>query len=377
MNAYIPEGRTVAKIAVPIAPKRWVMRSTGTRDPATVKRMQAMVDELGRFGARAWDLLAHVGRREWSLMELYERYQRHRGDLAAVRAELHDVALADHVDAFLQHVTGQRAADTAHHYAVYVATLETVGLTRASQLTVGALSRWLDTLPAALKPSTRRKYAAGVSAFCAWLVRAGHLSANPMRDVPKPAVGPGRVRFLDEADMVRLVDAMRSPYRELSALIHGTSLDVSAAVALEVGAIDLATWGIPHVRPKTQTPHTLLVAEWARPYARELVRGKLPRATVGAGVSRWALSDEHRRACQALAIANYWLRDARHSWAVRAARAGMTPAQAAEQMGHRDGGVLFLKLYARYVPSLAERQLVEDRITSGALSRARAGHGER
>lgn len=366
MNAYIPAGRTIAKIAVPLSNTEWVMRSTGTRDARTVKQMQAMVRELGRRGARAWDVLTKVGTREWSLMDLYERYAAHRGDLTALRGELATVRLVDRQAAFLAHVASRRAADTAQHYGAYLTALLAAGFTTAADLTVPRLSRWLDGLPGS--SGTRRKYAAGVSAFCAWLVREGALPANPMRDVPKPKPGKARVSFLDERTMQQLVEAMPSPAREVSALIHGTGLDVSVALALTVDAVDVTTWGIASARTKTGRRHSLLVAEWARPYVKRLLAGKLGRAPLVEGLDRWRLRDAHASACQALGISNYWLRDARHSWAVRFARAGGTPAQGAEQLGHGDGGVLFLKVYGPYVPTLAERQVVETRASRGTGS---------
>lgn len=369
MVAYLPAGRTVRKIKVPLSPTRWVSRSTGTRDPNTVRKMQAMVRELGRRGARAWDLLAKLETRAWSLMELYERYVAAGGDVDTMRAALTDVGLVDLREPFLAAVEARSTADTAAHYALALASLEAAGITHASHLTVGRLGRWLTGLRGSA--GTRRKYAAGVSAFCAWLVAEEVLAANPMRDVQKPAVGPSRVQFLDEPAMIGLVDAMPSPYRELSAFIHGTALDVSAAVAVEAGAIDLETWGFTHLRPKSKRRHTVLIANWARPYVAALLKGKLPRAPLGAGVDRWRLSKEHRAACAAKGITNYWLRDARHSWAVRFLKLGGSPAQGAEQLGHSDGGVLFLKTYAVYVPSLAERQAVEDE----GLRRQRAREG--
>jgi integrase len=351
----------VAKVKVELEPGRWVARSTGTRDPATVKRIQEMVRALGRRGARAWDVLGRLeGQDPWSLMELYERYERHRGDVVAVRGELDDAPLEDSHAAFLKDVASRRTAKTAAYYKVHLLSLATHGITRRSHLTVGRLARWVAALEG--KGATRRKYAAGVSVFCSWLVRDGQLAANPMRDVLKPSAGPPRMSFLETVDAIRLADAQASPYRELSALLAGTGLDLSVALGLRRSQIDLKTWGIHSRRAKTQRAHTILIADWARPYVEKLCAGMIGDAPLfGAGVDRWTASDSHRAACTALKLPSYWLRDARHTWAVRFARAGGSAAQGAEQLGHSDGGVLFLKVYSRYVPSLAEREQVERR----------------
>jgi integrase len=374
VNAHIPTGRTIARIAVPLRPgspaaeallakgqRPWVRRSPETRDPATVRRMQAMVQELGRRGVGAWDLLERVTSHQWSLLELYERYARHRGDLDAIRREADDRAIADLVPGYLAHVRANTrpGSDTADHYEVYLEALQASGFAHVSDLTTPRLSRWLNARAGAA--GTRRKYAAGISGFCRWLILEELLAVNPMREVQKPKLTAPRISFLPEPVFRGIIDAMPSPYRELSAFIHGTGLDVSAALAIEVGAIDLATWGVTHIRPKTERVHSLLISDWARPAVRELVRGKLPLARIGDGISRWALSDAHRDAAKAKGHAGYQLRHARHSWTVRFLRLGGTPAQAAEQLGHNDGGVLVLTRYGRYVPSLAERQAVEDR----------------
>ncbi len=363
MTAYLPgPRRRIYKVRLEVAPGVWVARSTGTADRRLAGRIHAMCRDLGGRGARAWDLLAYVQRTEWSLMELWERWQHHGGDVAAMRAAVADAPLAALVEPFLAAVQKDASADTVQHYRVYLAHLQANGFTRLTDLTVPALSGWLERLHGSA--GTRRKYAAGVSAFCAWLVRRGHLAGNPMRDVRKPRPGEPRMSFVETADAQRIADAQPEPFRSLSALLAGTGLDLSVALGLTRQQVDLTTWGIVSRRAKTRTPHTLLVAQWARPALERLCAGKLPGALLFAGVTRYQASQAHRAACAALGIHGYWLRDARHTWAVRHFKAGGTAAQAAEQLGHRDGGVLALSVYGRYVPSLAERAVVEGRASA-------------
>jgi integrase len=387
MSAYLPPNRTVPKISVPVSDRVWKMRSTGTRDPLTIKRMHLMIDELGRFGAGAWDLLGKLAQAKspqhpdaWTLMDLYERWVRHGGKIEAMRAELSAAEAAEErerldplldtlFDEFCDWIVDvkKRSQDTADAYARHLATLEVAGILRPSDLTVAHLGDWLDSLAAidekgeSLATGTRRKYAMGVSAFCSWLVRKKHLlTANPMRDVEKPAAGEGRMQWISEAQMIKLADAQPSPYRELSAFIHGTGLDVSVACDLiTAGDIDPETWSFASVRPKSKHRHTVVIAEWARPYVKRLLRGKLPLALLGEGVHRWGLSDSHRETCKKLKLTNYWLRDARHSWAVRFDDLGGSPADGAEQLGQQDNGVLFQRLYSKRSRSIAERQRIE------------------
>ena len=69
---------------------------------------------------------------------------------------------------------------------------------------------------------------------------------------------------------------------------------------------------------------------------------------------RWRAKDAHDAACRKLGISGYWLRDARHSYAVRAARAG-TPAELiAKQLGHVDA-TMVLRVYDRFMAESTDR----------------------
>jgi len=83
-------------------------------------------------------------------------------------------------------------------------------------------------------------------------------------------------------------------------------------------------------------------------------RRLLPSAPLFLGLNRHTVSDKHLATCKALEIGDYQLRDQRHSFAVRAARAG-TPAELiARQLGHANA-ILVLQVYGRFMPSAQER----------------------
>jgi integrase len=71
--------------------------------------------------------------------------------------------------------------------------------------------------------------------------------------------------------------------------------------------------------------------------------------------THWEAGDAHRVACETLKLKDYWMRDARHTWAVRWARSGGSPQQGALQLGHKDA-TLFLKVYGVYYPTSTERE---------------------
>lgn len=70
-------------------------------------------------------------------------------------------------------------------------------------------------------------------------------------------------------------------------------------------------------------------------------------------MNRWTLSDHFRVACRSLAIPNYSLRDARHSYAVEVLKAGGSPQAVARQLGHANTALVH-NVYGRYMPADAE-----------------------
>jgi len=88
------------------------------------------------------------------------------------------------------------------------------------------------------------------------------------------------------------------------------------------------------------------VAEWALPYVQDHSRGLRPNDRLFPGNDCWSTSDAQREACARLGMGDYQIKDQRHSYAVRAARAG-TPAELiSRQLGHANA-VLVLKVYGR------------------------------
>jgi integrase len=81
-----------------------------------------------------------------------------------------------------------------------------------------------------------------------------------------------------------------------------------------------------------------------------------PSALLFPHLDRWSASDAHRDACKALGVdfADYRMHDARHSYAVRAIRAGAPLEHVARQLGHADTQMV-VKVYGRFAPTPDER----------------------
>ena len=338
-------------IAIPTELAKWVKKTTGTRDKAVARAMARMVDDLGPRGKRAWELLGPVAQGRLTVGQLYDAYT--QNELDGLRARLNDVDLEPHVSRWIATLKGRLATDTVEHYQLYVGSLitEGVGFPRSS-LTYERIGQWLATLP--VGRSTTRKYHAALSGFCEYLKGIGVLERNPMRDVKAPAPAAARMRSLDQADVERLVAAQSQPYNVLSTLLHATGIEVSVALSLKRRDVDSMRREIRARGTKTKARDRIVrVAAWGWPLVERHVSLLTPNAALFPGINRWTASDKHREACKALEIEDYQLKDSRHTYAVRAIRAGAPFEVVAQQLGHADT-TMVVRVYGRFKPTAEE-----------------------
>jgi len=329
----------------------WCKRSTGTRDKNLARAMARMMDDLGPRGKRTWVFLDALAGNTLSVADLYDAYS--TGDLDGLRARMQDVDLEAYVARWLQ-ATGSRVVqDTIDHYALYVRSL-----IRAEQrfprsgLTHERLVQWLASR--SVGGSTKRKYHAAMSSFCEYLKDVGILQRNPMRDIKAPPPSPARMRYLEHSDVLRLIEAQEYPYSVLSALLHGTGIEVSVALSLKKRDVDLMRREIRARGTKTDTRDRIArVTEWAWPIVEKHVALLTPNAPLFPRINRWTASDKHREACKVLEIEDYQLKDSRHTYAVRAIRAGAPFEVVAQQLGHANT-TMVVRVYGRFKPSEQE-----------------------
>ena len=288
------------------------------------------------------------------LMQLFDAHA--SNDIEGLRSRLHDVDLSPLVDDWLAVVGSLRSADTVDRYRLYVRSLipRDTRFPR-SDLTIATVEAWLASRP--VSSSTRRKYRACLSAFCQHLVRLGVLRHNPVRDTKAPPAGEPRTRHIEMHEVLSLVAVQSEPYRFLSILLHATGLDLSVALNLKRRDVDSARREIVARRTKTRghsAHRNPKIADWAWPEVERFVALLTPNAMLFPNVNRYTASDKHRAACVTVGIEDYWLRDARHTYAVRAIRAGAAIEFVAEQLGHASTQMV-LDIYGRFRPSESER----------------------
>lgn len=332
---------------------QWIARTCETRDRSLAKSMGRMVDEFAHRGKQYWDLLDAVATSHISLAGLYAAHS--AGRIAELRDQMNDVDLSPIVDEWLNSLRGRLSKDTIQHYRIHVRSLlrDNQRFPR-SIFTFERLSAWLAKIDRA--SGTRRKYHAAMTGFCRYLRARGIVNNNPMQDVKAPRPGAPRCRYLEHEEVLQIVAALNEPYRTVVAVMHATGMELSVVLALKRRDVDFYRAEIRARGTKTQARDRVVTIEpWGMEYLRVHSSALLPKADLFPTLNRWTVSDKHREACARVDIENYQLRDSRHTYAVRAIRAGASFEAVARQLGHANTAMV-AQVYGRFEPTERERR---------------------
>jgi integrase len=365
VRPYRQKGRSTWWVKVQDGAGEWIGFTTGTKHKATAQRMADMLTALSQ--ERVVDVLDLLHTEAISVPALYDRYRAADNDIRALRRGLETVDLDPLIEPFL--AAQSCTDDTKRHYRALLRRLIPVGRPfLASELTIARIQRFIDEMTQA--SGTKRKAGAALRTFSSWLVRRGVLTSNPVREVRLPRQGPPRTIYLDTPDAKRLADAMESPYREFCALMAGSGIEVSVAINLRRRDVDTGKREIRAAGTKTHARDRVVrVADWAWPYVLRVAEGKFPDVRLFEGIpDRWTAGDVHRATIAKLAkespvFAGYTMRDHRHTYAVRAMRAGAPADVIARQLGHASP-TLVLNVYGRFQPTGEERDRWERAATA-------------
>jgi integrase len=372
IRPFKPTGRDTYEAKLPLERGGWRKVSLSTKHLGTARRICEMLDALGPEEERAWDILATIRQGGESAASLYDRWTVCGKSVSALRRALERVDLEQMVDTFL--AAAHCSDDTKAHYRAHLRRLFPKGTPfDASGFTVARVQRFVDDLK--MSPASKRKAGASLRTFANWLVRRGLLASNPVREIRLPSNPPARKHFLDTPDAQLLADAQPSPYRELSALLAGSGIEVSVALRLRRRDVDMRTKEVRAAGTKTHTRDRVVrVADWAWPYVLRAMRDKKADARLFESIpDRWLAGDQHRAAASTLAkqspvFDGYTMRDHRHTYAVRQIRAGVPVEVVARQLGHANS-TLVQTVYGRFAPSHHERDRWERLATQAEKAR--------
>ncbi len=330
---------------------RRVRRSLCTRERVTAREIQRMLDCLHE--RRDWELLEAAAFGSLTVGDLFDRWRQGDEALRDLRARLNDVDLVTYVESWAAWAQRRAGAATVEKYRKQLRVLvpEDVPL-RRSEFTRRRVAERLAQLDCS--GSTARRYCAAWSSFASYLVDLEVLDANPLRSIRLPRNNPPRQLWFALSDVVRLVDGQPEPFRALAALREGAGVEISAALAVRRGDVDLA--GSTVLVRGTKTPSRTRVARvepWAMKRLRQYLRRVplTPAARLFEPVTYGQVREEHRKALAALGLdQRYRLHDCRHSYAVRQMQAGVDPQLIAHNLGHQDA-FMVLKVYGKYRPT--------------------------
>lgn len=351
---------------VPDRAGHWTLRTTKTKDASVYRGMKRMIAELR--DTRRWSLLDAMITGRLTIGTVYDAHTANALD--ALDASLSASKLTAHVPAFLD---GLRVLGRAERYVGGVSKkvrsfVEAAHAGTTADLTPARVTAWLASLKTT--PGTRRQYLYAVTGFARYLCDIGVLKDYPLARIKAPKKNPARMRYETEANDQRIVNAASPKYRALFAFIKSTGCDVSTAFRTRRRDIDLDR-GVAELKgTKTarRVVHEGLIEAWAIPVLRSHLAGLTPNALLWepktgkpgkhgtAETPFYSVSGaghHHAQTCAALEIDGYTLKDARHSVAVRMAKAGYTPFEIAEQLG--TSADLIASTYARFILKLTRR----------------------
>ena len=321
-----------------------VQRSTGTTDATLAKRMGRMIDTLA--DTRRWDVLGAIDAKTVTVGQVWDAFCVNGLDaLLATAAKAAEPLALDYVDRWVR--TMQLAPRTVVAYEQKVRALLGDDELRLSALTGGWLMDRLADL--AMTPATVRQYAHAFSKFAQYLKAHRLLTENPVKGIPLPKGTAKRTMWKSEADDLKLVNAAPEPFRSYFALVHATGAERDAALVMVRSDLDLtaATCHIPGTKNRNRDRKGIPIEPWALPVLAQHVRGLMPDAPLFPTLNRRTVNIEHVAAAAAAKLPGYQLRDARHSYAVRAILRGEQIWKVSKWLGHANIGIT-ASVYANF-----------------------------
>jgi integrase len=338
--AFVSKGAKTYKVRVSLPDKRSAVLSCGTTDEKTASEIHAFVTRMK--ARRRWDVLEAAVLKRVPLPKLYD---------ADVLGML-DRVVAESQDVDLDPLVTEWAKKANAKYVKQVRAFIPDGRRfPRSKFRRSELSRFLAELTVA--GPTKNRYRAALSVFGRWLVEREVLDFNPVRDVRGFKEHDPRDKWLNWADVTRLIRYTPFGYKKLLALLYGAGIEIGAALKLTYSDISYDAQTVHVHGSKTKWRNRVVRLEpWAWAFIPE--RG-MAGGLLFPGVTYDMAYDAHRAALEAAGLTGYTMHDARHSYAVNALRRGLSPQVVAHQLGHRDA-TMVLKCYGRFIPTAEDYQ---------------------
>ncbi len=312
-----------------------VQRACGTMDRKIAEQMGRMVDLLQ--DQRQWDVLDALDAKTVTVPQVWDAYRMNR--LAALVADANTPTLGPLRDAWLASLRNQPRTIVGYTQKITRMVPDDM---KASGFTAG----WcVDTLAnLGVSDGTARQYLHVLSLFGDYLEGHHIIEHNPVRKrglVRRPKNNAKRTVWHTVEVDTALCYAAPSPFREYFALVHSTGAERDAALVMRRRDIDTDAWTchIPGTKTKTRDRKGVPIEPWAQPFLRALLRTTLPDALLFPDLTRGTVQTAHMSARKAIHRPEYQLRDARHSYAVRAILRGAPLWKVSKWLGHSNQAI--------------------------------------
>ncbi|MFL5652792.1 MAG: tyrosine-type recombinase/integrase [Ktedonobacteraceae bacterium] len=277
------------------------------------------------------------------------------------------------VDLFLASLRTRSApANTIKAYRLDLRQFLKQGPTALSEVTVDVIRAFLDSHEQH-KPATRRRHAATLRAFYAWLMQQGLVQSNPMERLESIGQIERLPRPLDPDDVTKILKAIPASNlrdRAIFTLLYETGMRVGEALAIHCADLDL-TQDDEKIRVfgKGQRERTVLLA--AAPESIRLLRRHLKHSHITAGsifrgdpryggsplpLDYSVLRKAWQNYCKQAGV-QATIHQLRHSRATQLIQAGVPITTIRKQLGHRN--LQSTLLYAEVDQATVKRDLLE------------------
>jgi integrase len=247
------------------------------------------------------------------------------------------------------------------------AVLRALGPLPLEEVTPDLLRDWKLTLSARQKPSTVWRNLMYLQHVFDFAVECEWLATNPLTRIRKPSPGRGRVRFLSEQELPRILAACRASRTPLLYPIVVIALSTGARkneiCRLRWPEVDFAQGLLRLVKTKTHVPRSVPLLGEARTLLEDLAQRRRQEVL-------WVFPSSRKEDTQPLFIDYAWtvavkaagiapcrFHDLRHSFASYMAMSGASLRDLAEVLGHQklQHTMAYSHLMPSHTASMVER----------------------
>jgi integrase len=276
--------------------------------------------------------------------------------------------LAELFDAYLAETRLEHEKSTHYLQTTFLnAVLRAWGPLPLAEVTADMLRDWKLRMSQRCKPSSLWRNLMYMQRVLDFAVEIEWLNANPMQKIRKPSPGRGRVRFLSEEELPRLLEACRQSRTSLLYPIVMIALSTGGRKneirKLKWPHVDFDAGVLRFLKTKTHVPRSVPLLGEARTLLEALVQHRRPEVP-------WVFPSSRKGDTQPLFVDYAWsvavkasgiapcrFHDLRHSFASYMAMSGASLRDLAEVLGHKklQNTMQYSHLLPSHTASMVER----------------------